>query len=77
MMHLTSPRSYRLKWDTINKGCNSRAIFYLFGDSLTWLCSAIFIAVLVRRPVSGVVEFQPPEVSLKQSQTEIKKKKTE
>lgn len=50
-----------------NQDCQSRDIFYLFSDSLTCLCAAIFIAVLVRSPVSGLLEFQPPEVSLKQA----------
>lgn len=73
MMYLTSPPSYQLKWDaTVNQGCHSSAIFYLFSDSLTWLCTAIFTAILVRSPVSGLVEFQPPEVRLKQTQTEMK-----
>lgn len=67
------PPSYQLKWDTIvNQDFQSRDIFYLFTDSLTWLCTAIFIAILVRSPVSGLVESQPPEVSLKQAQTGIK-----
>ena len=34
--------------------------------------TAIFITILVRSPVSGLLEFEPPEVSLKQAQTEIK-----
>lgn len=76
MMHLTTPPSYQMKWDTIaNQGRQSGAIFYLFSDSLTWLCAAIFIAILVRSPVSGLLEFQPPEVTLKQAQTEIKLQK--
>lgn len=78
MMHLTSPPSYQLKWDaTVNQGCHSSAIFYSFSDSLTWLCTAIFIVILVRSPVSGLVEFQPPEVRLKQAQSEIKLVKME
>ncbi len=73
MLHLTTPPSYQMKWDTIaNQDCQSRAIFYSFSDSLTWLCTAIFISILVRSPVSGLLEFQPPEVSLKQAQTERK-----
>ena len=73
MMHLTTPPSYQMKWDTIaNQDCQSRDIFYLFSDSLTWLCTAIFIAILVRSPVSGLLEFEPPEVSLKQAQAQMK-----
>lgn len=66
MKHLTTPPSYQKKWDTIaGQDCQYRAIFYLFSDSLTWLCTAIFKAILVSSPVGGLLDFQ-------QAQTEIK-----
>lgn len=47
-----STAQYQLKWDTIvNQVFQSRAIFYSFVDSLTWLCAAIFTSILMWSPV--------------------------
>lgn len=41
----------QMKWDSItSQDCQSRDIFYLFSDSRTCLCTAIFKAILGARP---------------------------
>lgn len=63
MMHLTSS----VITDEVGHWTVNPGTLYLFSDSLTCLCTAIFKAALMCRPVSGLLEFQPSEVSLKQA----------